>query len=97
MGSTYEDDCEEGDDIILCDGCNAEAHIRCLNMKVVRHVTLCHVILLFVVLLHYVALCHVVLCYRLSCYFIVHSAILRSIMLDGVYSLLKCHSTPHNP
>ena len=36
MGSTYEDDCEEGDDIILCDGCNAEAHIRCLNMKVVR-------------------------------------------------------------
>jgi PHD-finger len=35
MGSTYEDDCEEGDDIILCDGCNAEAHIRCLNMKVV--------------------------------------------------------------
>ena len=38
MGSTYEDDCEEGDDIILCDGCNAEAHIRCLNMKVVRYV-----------------------------------------------------------
>jgi hypothetical protein len=38
MGSTYEDDCEEGDDIILCDGCNAEAHIRCLNMKVVREI-----------------------------------------------------------
>ena len=52
MGSTYEEDCEEGDDIILCDGCNAEAHIRCLNMKVVCYVyvllfacndTLCHV------------------------------------------------------
>ena len=36
MGSTYEDDCEEGDDIILCDGCNAEAHLRCLNMTLVR-------------------------------------------------------------
>ena len=36
MGSTFEDDCEEGDDIILCDGCNAEAHLRCLNMTVVR-------------------------------------------------------------
>ena len=35
MGSTYEDDCEEGDDIILCDGCNAEAHLRCLNMTAV--------------------------------------------------------------
>ena len=32
MGSTYEDDCEEGDEIILCDGCNTEAHIRCLSM-----------------------------------------------------------------
>jgi hypothetical protein len=58
MGSTYEDDCEEGDDIILCDGCNAEAHIRCLNMKVVRYVTLYCVISLFVVLLHHGALCH---------------------------------------
>jgi hypothetical protein len=28
MGSTYEDDCEEGDEIILCDGCNAEAHMK---------------------------------------------------------------------
>ena len=35
MGSTYEEDCAEGDDIILCDGCNAEAHLRCLNMTAV--------------------------------------------------------------
>lgn len=32
MGSTFEDDLPEGDEVILCDGCNAEAHIRCLNM-----------------------------------------------------------------
>ena len=41
MGSTYEDDCEEGDDIILCDGCNAEAHLRCLCMTVVRSCIKC--------------------------------------------------------
>jgi hypothetical protein len=35
MGSTYEEDCEDGDDIILCDGCNAEAHLKCLNMTAV--------------------------------------------------------------
>ena len=29
MASTYEEDCEEGDEVILCDGCNAEAHMRC--------------------------------------------------------------------
>jgi NAD-dependent SIR2 family protein deacetylase len=34
-GSTYEDDCAEDDEIILCDGCNAEAHMRCLNMTTV--------------------------------------------------------------
>jgi PHD-finger len=33
MGSTFEDDLPEGDEVILCDGCNAEAHIRCLNMS----------------------------------------------------------------
>ena len=36
MGSTFEEDCEdEGDEIILCDGCNAEAHIRCLGYDAV--------------------------------------------------------------
>ena len=35
MCSTYEEDCDEGDDIILCDGCNAEAHLRCLHMTAV--------------------------------------------------------------
>ena len=45
MCSTYEEDCEEGDDIILCDGCNAEAHLRCLNLTTVPstewHCTVC--------------------------------------------------------
>ncbi len=46
MGSTYAEDCEEeGDDVILCDGCNAEAHIRCLGYEAVPstewHCTAC--------------------------------------------------------
>jgi hypothetical protein len=33
MGSTMEDDCEDDDDILLCDRCNAEAHLKCLHIK----------------------------------------------------------------
>jgi hypothetical protein len=42
-GSTYEDDMDEGEEqengkkknnkVILCDGCNAEVHLRCLNLS----------------------------------------------------------------
>lgn len=33
--STYEVDCDEDEHVIMCDGCNAEAHLKCLNMTVV--------------------------------------------------------------
>lgn len=38
-GSTFEEEPsgdESGDQILLCDGCNAEAHLRCLNLSAVR-------------------------------------------------------------
>lgn len=41
-GSTYEEDENEEDrqqsnvTVILCDGCNCEAHLRCLELKSVR-------------------------------------------------------------
>ena len=44
MGSTYEEDCvpavgtgadAHGHEVILCDGCNGEAHLRCLGMTAV--------------------------------------------------------------
>ena len=31
-GSTYEDDLNEDDDVMLCDGCNGEAHMKCLGL-----------------------------------------------------------------
>lgn len=35
-GSTFEDDAEDvADEILLCDGCNAEAHLKCLNLTAV--------------------------------------------------------------
>jgi hypothetical protein len=42
MGSTYEEDCPpaaggdaHGHEVILCDGCNGEAHLRCLGLAAV--------------------------------------------------------------
>ena len=35
-GSTFEEESDEaGDQILLCDGCNAEAHLKCLNLSAV--------------------------------------------------------------
>lgn len=31
-GSTFEDDCRADDTVLLCDGCNVEAHLRCLSL-----------------------------------------------------------------
>lgn len=35
-GSTYEGDLAEDEEVVLCDGCNGEAHLRCLNLKEVK-------------------------------------------------------------
>ena len=36
-GSTFEDESDDvADEILLCDGCNAEAHLKCLNLTAVR-------------------------------------------------------------
>lgn len=35
-GSTFEDDCPKPEDcVLLCDGCNAEAHLRCVSLGAV--------------------------------------------------------------
>lgn len=37
-GSTYEGDLDDDEEVVLCDGCNGEAHLRCLNLtEVIAH------------------------------------------------------------
>jgi hypothetical protein len=39
-GSTFDDEVEDvADEILLCDGCNAEAHLKCLNLTAVSECT----------------------------------------------------------
>lgn len=33
-GSTFEEDCED-DNVLLCDGCNVEAHLSCLELEMI--------------------------------------------------------------
>jgi len=44
-GSTFEEESEEpGEQILLCDGCNAEVHLKCLNLTTVSKIIIAPIV-----------------------------------------------------